>query len=81
MSKLARLETFELGVPEIDGDHRALLELMKLSLLRIQQGKQFGAIRIYQAADQELQKEVLKDYQDSWDEESTPLAEDNTTMS
>ena len=59
----------------------ALLELMKLSLLRIQQGKQFGAIRIYQAADQELQKEVLKDYQDSWDEESTPLAEDNTTMS
>ena len=29
MKKLEWLESFELKVPEIDGDHRALLELMK----------------------------------------------------
>jgi len=29
MPKLEWLDTFELGVPEIDGDHRAMLDLMK----------------------------------------------------
>lgn len=29
MPKLEWLDSFELGVPEIDGDHRAMLDLMK----------------------------------------------------
>lgn len=29
MQELEWMETFELGVPEVDGDHRAMLDLMK----------------------------------------------------
>jgi segregation and condensation protein A len=59
----------------------ALLELMRLNLLRIQQSNQFGAIRIYQAANQEIQNEVLKDYQGSWDEENTSVEDKDTSAS
>jgi len=40
----------------------ALLELMRLKLLRIQQEKHFETIRIYRVADRETQQEALKDY-------------------
>jgi segregation and condensation protein A len=43
----------------------ALLELMRMSLIRVQQGSQFEAIRIYRTADRESQEEALKDYIDS----------------
>jgi len=40
----------------------ALLELMRMSLIRVQQGSQFETIRIYRSADRETQEEALKDY-------------------
>lgn len=40
----------------------ALLELMRMSLIRVQQGSQFETIRVYRNADRETQEEVLKDY-------------------
>lgn len=40
----------------------ALLELMRLKLLRVQQARHFDTIRIYAAADKATQDEVLKDY-------------------
>ena len=43
----------------------ALLELMRMSLIRVQQGSQFETIRIYRTADRETQEEALKDYIDS----------------
>ncbi len=43
----------------------ALLELMRMSLIRVQQGSQFETIRVYPTADQETQKEALKDYVES----------------
>ncbi len=50
----------------------ALLELMRLKLLRIQQGRHFDTIRIYKAADKETQEEVLLQYQQSGESENTP---------
>jgi segregation and condensation protein A len=46
----------------------ALLELMRMSLIRVQQGSQFETIRVYPTADQEAQKEALKDYIESEEE-------------
>jgi segregation and condensation protein A len=43
----------------------ALLELMRMSLIRVQQGTQFETIRVYRTADRETQEEALKDYSDS----------------
>jgi segregation and condensation protein A len=40
----------------------ALLELMRLKLLRVEQVRHFDTIRIYSAADKATQAEVLKDY-------------------
>ena len=40
----------------------ALLELMRMSLVRVQQGSQFETIRVYRTADRETQEEALKDY-------------------
>ena len=40
MSKYEWLETFELRVPEIDGDHRAMLDLMKAVLAEARAGRQ-----------------------------------------
>lgn len=40
----------------------ALLELMRLKLLRVQQVKHMDAIRIYSSADRETQEEVLAQY-------------------
>ena len=46
----------------------ALLELMRMSLIRVQQGNQFETIRVYPTADQDTQKEALKDYIDTEEE-------------
>jgi len=46
----------------------ALLELMRLKLLRIQQAKQFDPIRIYRSSDRDTQDEVLQHYLASNDE-------------
>ncbi len=43
----------------------ALLELMRMALIRVQQGSQFETIRVYPTADRETQKEALKDYIES----------------
>jgi len=40
----------------------ALLELMRLKLLRVQQARHFDTIRIYTDSDKATQDEVLKDY-------------------
>lgn len=42
----------------------ALLELMRMSLIRVQQGTHFETIRVYPTSDKETQQEVLKDYSD-----------------
>jgi hypothetical protein len=39
-----------------------------MSLIRVQQGSQFETIRVYPTADQEAQKEALKDYIESEEE-------------
>ena len=43
----------------------ALLELMRMSLIRVQQGSQFETIRVYCTADREEQEEALKVYSES----------------
>ncbi|NIQ03479.1 MAG: segregation/condensation protein A [Nitrospinaceae bacterium] len=43
----------------------ALLELMRMSLVRVQQGTQFETIRVYRTSDRETQEEALKVYQES----------------
>ena len=43
----------------------ALLELMRMSLIRVQQGSQFETIRVYCSADREAQEEALKVYVES----------------
>ena len=47
----------------------AILELMRLKLLRVQQGKHFETIRIYKAADQKTQDAILEEYQNTLDSE------------
>ena len=49
----------------------ALLELMRLKLLRIQQVAQFDPIRIYRSADRDTQDEVLQQYHASSSEGSS----------
>jgi segregation and condensation protein A len=48
----------------------AILELMRMQLIRCQQVKQFDAIRIYCAVDRETQEQILKDFQET--EEQKP---------
>ncbi|MCH7500142.1 MAG: segregation/condensation protein A [Nitrospinae bacterium] len=40
----------------------ALLELMRMSLIRVQQGTHFETIRVYRTSNREAQEEALKDY-------------------
>ena len=49
----------------------AILELMRLKLLRVQQNEHFETIRIYKAADQETQDTILQEYQQTMDSESS----------
>jgi segregation and condensation protein A len=48
----------------------AILELMRMQLIRCQQVKQFDAIRIYCIVDREMQEQILKDFQET--EEQKP---------
>ncbi|TDJ53939.1 MAG: segregation and condensation protein A [Nitrospina sp.] len=43
----------------------ALLELMRMSLIRVQQGTHFETIRVYRASNREAQEEALKDYNEA----------------
>ena len=43
----------------------AILELMRMQLIRCQQVKQFDAIRIYCAVDHKTQEQILKDFQET----------------
>ena len=52
----------------------AILELMRMQLIRSQQARQFDVIRIYAAVDRETQEEILKEFYDA-EEKKTPLAE------
>ena len=52
----------------------AILELMRMQLIRSQQVRQFDVIRIYAAVDRETQEEILKEFYDA-EEKKTPLAE------
>ena len=52
----------------------AVLELMRMQLIRSQQTRQFDVIRIYAAVDRETQEEILKEFYDE-EEKKTPLAE------
>jgi segregation and condensation protein A len=47
----------------------AILELMRLKLLRVQQTRHFETIRIYKSVDQETQDSILQDYHRSMDSE------------
>ncbi len=49
----------------------AILELMRLKLLRVQQTRHFETIRIYKSADQQTQDAILEEYQQSMDSESS----------
>ena len=49
----------------------AILELMRLKLLRVQQTRHFETIRIYKAADQETQDDILQKYQHNMGSESS----------
>jgi segregation and condensation protein A len=49
----------------------AVLELMRLKLLRIQQTNHFETIRIYKAADQDTQDAILEEYHRSMNSESS----------
>jgi segregation and condensation protein A len=48
----------------------AILELMRMQLIRCQQGKQFDAIRIYCVVDRETQEQIFKEFQET--EEQKP---------
>ncbi len=48
----------------------AILELMRMQLIRCQQGKQFEAIRIYCVVDRETQEQIFKEFQET--EEQKP---------
>ena len=50
----------------------AILELMRMQLIRSQQAKQFDVIRIYVAVSREVQEEALKEFYDI--EESDTLS-------
>ena len=47
----------------------AILELMRLKLLRVQQSQHFEPIRIYKAVDQKTQDAILQEYLSTLDSE------------
>ena len=46
MNNVEWLETFELGVPEIDGDHRTIVDLMKAIEAALSAGHRKQAVRL-----------------------------------
>ena len=49
----------------------AILELMRMQLIRSQQARQFDVIRIYAAVSREIQEEVLKEFYDAGENETS----------
>ncbi len=49
----------------------AILELMRMQLIRSQQARQFDVIRIYASVSREVQEEVLKEFYDAEENESS----------
>ena len=49
----------------------AILELMQMQLIRSQQVRQFDVIRIYTAVDRETQEEILKEFYDAEENETS----------
>ena len=49
----------------------AILELMRMQLIRSQQARQFDVIRIYTAVDRETQEEILKEFYDAEENETS----------
>ena len=49
----------------------AILELMRMQLIRSQQARQFDVIRIYAAVSREIQEEVLKEFYDAEENETS----------
>ena len=49
----------------------AILELMRMQLIRSQQARQFDVIRIYTAVDCETQEEILKEFYDAEENETS----------
>ena len=49
----------------------AILELMRMQLIRSQQARQFDVIRIYAAVSREVQEEVLKEFYDANENETS----------
>ena len=49
----------------------AILELMRMQLIRSQQVRQFDVIRIYTAVDRETQEEILKEFYDAEENETS----------
>ena len=47
-----------------------ILELMRLKLMRVQQGQHFETIRIYKSADQKTQDDILQEYHRNLDTDS-----------
>ena len=47
----------------------AILELMRMQLIRSQQARQFDVIRIYTAVNRETQEEILKEFYDAEEKE------------
>ena len=57
---------------EVIATFLALLELMRMNLVRVQQIGPYEAIRIYLTSDRESQQEALKIFQDSESETEIP---------
>ena len=49
----------------------AILELMRMQLIRSQQARQFDVIRIYTAVARETQEEILKEFYDAEENETS----------
>jgi segregation and condensation protein A len=49
----------------------AILELMRMQLIRSQQARQFDVIRIYAAVSRDVQEEVLKEFYDGEENETS----------
>jgi segregation and condensation protein A len=50
----------------------AILELMRMQLIRCQQGKQFDTIRLYTALELDAQEKILEEYYDTVEKDALP---------
>jgi len=55
----------------------AILELMRMQLIRSQQGQHFDTIRLYMAVDRDAQAEIMKEYYDAEEKETLSQNDDS----